>query len=383
MPERKKLPVIVKLNQANITFWTRITIAALGGVLLLILIVGLRPHASYSNEWLSFNSEQRFTAFQQYGLATGSLTPHTGLAISESSLIISMEVELREASDDRFQVLAQIDSPGSLDPLIIGQWRSTLIVMSGRDYRNSNKSPRLLADLSAYTHSFAQIDLVFSAAMTELKVNGLILKVGPVYTFDAPPTRISIGNSPDGTHGWAGNLKQFELLSTAKDPTHVRYRFNLDNLPRIGSKGNSKQYLTIPEPGRFPDRGWLGVLQIDQLFQHNLRDAIVNFLGFLPLGLLIPVAVYLRRYAQPEIKPLTIWAVCGATVFGVLLSLAIETLQIFIAGRSPHIHDLLLNSLGTAAGALSIYFLFKIGLVAIVDDGAKDMVNDAAEQENH
>ena len=68
-------------------------------------------------------------------------------------------------------------------------------------------------------------------------------------------------------------------------------------------------------------------------------NALLNFLCFLPLGALIAILSYVER------PLLTAAAVCG------MLSLTVESLQIFIPGRFSTVSDLLLNTAGAAAGA--------------------------------
>jgi glycopeptide antibiotics resistance protein len=65
----------------------------------------------------------------------------------------------------------------------------------------------------------------------------------------------------------------------------------------------------------------------------------VNLLGFIPFGMIL--AMMLR---QPR-SLLAFAAMCG------VMSLSIETGQVFLASRTPSVDDLLLNTLGGALGA--------------------------------
>lgn len=321
-----------------------------------MLIAGLRPQQSFSKKWVFFNNNQSHTMFRHFGLATGNVKPAIGLALGKRSAQISMAVKLNVAIDNRFQVLAQIDSPKSADPLIIGQWQSHLIIMIGRDYRHEHNLPRLSADLSEYTDSFIDIDIILAPDTTSLKLNQKTIAQGPHMPFSKPPTRISIGNAPDGRHGWSGDLRHFQLQSTLQDRTITRYQFDQNGLPDGSDNVDTTHRLIVPKPGHFPDRAWIGALRMDQLVKHNnIQDVIVNFLGFMPFGFLVCAVIAFRSGRHPRLK-----TVAMATVFGFVFSLAIESAQTYIAGRSPHAHDLLLNTLGSAAGALSLLLVIKI-----------------------
>lgn len=343
------------MDEARYALLNRVVRVLLCGVLLVILVAGLRPQSSYSDEWVTFNSNQNHTVFRHYGLATGNLEQRVSKAIWQDSIDISMTVQLSLPPDNRFQVLAQIDSPSSLDPVIIGQWKSNLIIMSGRDYRHEHNLPRFSADLSAYMDSFVDIIVMFTPDTTTLEVNGQLMAHGPAIPVSQPPTRISIGNAPDGSHGWTGNLEHFQLQSNNADRTRIQYQFDNNNLPTIADSDDATFSLAVPEPGHFPDRAWIGALRLDQLIHNNLRDVIINFLGFMPFGFLMCSALPFRsaRYSGMQNTALTI-------VSGFLLSLAIESAQSYIPGRSPHAHDLLLNTLGTATGAFSLLIIRKL-----------------------
>ncbi|ASJ74538.1 VanZ family protein [Granulosicoccus antarcticus] len=357
------MSVIVNIGEMIFALLNRrIVNVLLGGVILIVLFAGLRPYASYSDEWVSFNSQANQTEFGYYGLATGKLDDAVSIAIWQQSIEISMTVQLSRPPDNRFQVLTQIDSPGSVDPLIIGQWQSNLIIMSGRDYRSEFKFPRLSADLSANSADLsANIDtaidvvVILTPDMTSLNVNQQLIAQGPAIPFNQAPDRISIGNAPDGGHGWTGSLQHFQLQSTTPGRTRAQYQFDKDNFPAIAESDDGTNSLVVPEPGHFPDRAWIGALRINDLFHGNLFDVIINFLGFTPFGFLMCAALPRRNRSYSGLQN-----VCLTILTGFLLSLAIESAQSFIPGRSPHVHDLLLNTLGTAAGAISLLIMLKL-----------------------
>jgi glycopeptide antibiotics resistance protein len=81
--------------------------------------------------------------------------------------------------------------------------------------------------------------------------------------------------------------------------------------------------------------------------KHGGLELVVNLLGnivaFVPMGLLLPLI---------RTRPTRLWHVI---VFSLALSASIEAGQLYSGRRVPDVDDLILNSLGGAAG----YFLLK------------------------
>lgn len=73
-------------------------------------------------------------------------------------------------------------------------------------------------------------------------------------------------------------------------------------------------------------------------------DVMVNVVGYMPLGVLLVLALY------PAVRGL--WAVGVAALVGVLVSGTMETVQNYLPTRVPSNLDLLTNSAGCLAGAL-------------------------------
>ncbi len=86
------------------------------------------------------------------------------------------------------------------------------------------------------------------------------------------------------------------------------------------------------------------VLTVPLLQTYSLFDAVVNLLAYLPLGLLLGLTLRARFGAG--------WSVLPATLCGLLLSAAMEYLQMYLPNRISSNLDLLNNSIGTLAGAL-------------------------------
>ncbi|MDD5240823.1 MAG: VanZ family protein [Sulfuricella sp.] len=99
-----------------------------------------------------------------------------------------------------------------------------------------------------------------------------------------------------------------------------------------------------PFSGWLPTEGMLAFLTAPWPRYIIRSDLIINFLAYLPLGLLAARAV---RY---RLRPVA--AVIAATALCLLLSLAMESLQALLPERVSSLFDLLLNGLGGLGGAL-------------------------------
>ena len=86
------------------------------------------------------------------------------------------------------------------------------------------------------------------------------------------------------------------------------------------------------------------------------NDIVANILGYLPLGLIVCLA-NLRSGRRPLLSAVL------AVLAGSALSYALELLQFTIPHRVPSVADWMLNTLGTAWGALAAVTIQALGLV--------------------
>lgn len=76
----------------------------------------------------------------------------------------------------------------------------------------------------------------------------------------------------------------------------------------------------------------------------NASDVALNIVGFVPLGGLVMVYLKNRRWADAS-------AVVIAVAAGLVISLMIELLQVFLPSRDSSLLDVLNNTLGSGIGA--------------------------------
>jgi len=84
-------------------------------------------------------------------------------------------------------------------------------------------------------------------------------------------------------------------------------------------------------------------------------DVVSNVLGYGPIGFFLTLGALRTNHLR--------WTVWLAVPAASLLSLAMETLQIYLPDRVPSNLDLVLNILGAALGAMSAWGLEKLGVL--------------------
>ena len=129
---------------------------------------------------------------------------------------------------------------------------------------------------------------------------------------------------------------------------------------RVGPAGGARRGILLPERGSGADGGrevaggvdgvagklpLAGSADFSQIWRRDSRDTVVNVLGFLPVGVLAWLAGGAFGLAVR-------WL--GVLGSGLLLSLAIETGQIWLPERVSSLIDLACNGLGALLGGLAV-----------------------------
>jgi glycopeptide antibiotics resistance protein len=94
---------------------------------------------------------------------------------------------------------------------------------------------------------------------------------------------------------------------------------------------------------------WREYILVFDVLPSSLLDFPENVLLFFPLGLSLASILRSRSHLIKLASPLILTGIC--------LSLAIESLQIFLPGRTPNLSDLMGNTIGTALGCGLWYLL--------------------------
>jgi VanZ family protein len=307
-----------------------------------------------------------------------------GIAYSDAPLVwepgaqageVSVELWIRPSRepDDRLGQIFSLFDGDAIESLLVAQWKSGLVIRNRVPERDAKRRYRELGALGllfrghplmvALTSGQAGTLLYLDGRETEHRSN--IPIIGAEERFGG---RLVLGNSASGTAPWHGELLGVAIyrrtLTAEEVASHhaaakalgiaslaggeglaALYPFDERSGESAESSGASGPALRVPLEFRRLRRP---VLQFPNLQERSVdsygRDALLNFIGFAPLGFFL-VAV-MRRRGRPSGRGVAL----GIVAFGFFLSLAIELLQVQLPERVSSSTDLLWNTLGTAFG---------------------------------
>lgn len=211
----------------------------------------------------------------------------------------------------------------SLRNFTLAQDRKDLIVRIRTPKHDLNGYPQYRVRNVFGAERWIDIRIVVDPGSLRAEVDGELrlrddLSAAPLRNWDRS-YHLALGNELTGNRPWLGEIRR-AVVRTAED------------------------LVDYVEPGvlEVPSQiFYVRKLPVMALFQDvRPRDAVINLVGFVPLGLLL--GLWARRTGR-----LSGWA---AMAFVFATSLAIETLQLGIPKREPSFDDLIFNTLGGAAG---------------------------------
>lgn len=92
----------------------------------------------------------------------------------------------------------------------------------------------------------------------------------------------------------------------------------------------------------------------EAILYYLVSDVLGNVLLFVPLGVVLAGALAGRRDRSGASERSAALRLFGATGLGVLLSVAIEVVQLRIPGRATDVDDVIFNALGALVGASAL-----------------------------
>jgi VanZ family protein len=247
--------------------------------------------------------------------------PWLASAVATDHLDIFLRV--RPASSQQYGParIMTISFDHRLRNLTVGQDGADLIFRLRTPRTDLNGTPPI--QVAAVFKETRWIDLMFSVRPHRLtiKVDGHVvseeeLSAQPLANWD-PSFRLALGNEFSNDREWLGDIKVAQVSTPAMISEYTS-RDVLQIPPKI--------FVSTPNPRLYPLR------------YLEMHDAVINVLGFLPLGLLLSSR---RRGRKPFLLGLIV-------VFST--SLTIESLQFFTVNRQPSVDDLLMNTLGGMLG---------------------------------
>jgi hypothetical protein len=351
-------------------------------LLLIILAAGLRPRGFRPANRVSWIRDQPGIRFSGFGIAYTD--PSDGpVAYGESGPEgLSIEMALKPAGyrGRRFEFILALHNGQDSDQLVVGQWRSWLIVMNGDDYAYKEKINRISVDAAAASPTTQFVTITSGLEGTEIFLNGKSVGSKRDLALRIPngdKVRLLLGNSVYGTHPWRGDLYGLALyrhtLTSRQAALHFNrwlqdrsfafagddnpfalYLFNETAGSMVPDHAGGKFQLEIPSQMQVLEKRILAVPWHNFNFNRSFMiDAIVNLIGFIPFGFIL-YATLVRAGGTFEKR-----GILTAAAFCFLVSCALEILQAWIPSRSSSMLDLVLNTLGGWTGAIGCRILLK------------------------
>jgi VanZ family protein len=342
-----------------------------------ILIAGLWPFnflPSNKVEWIANENGIRFygqgIVFNPKPLVTQENAPNN------TSLTIEFRVRPLKEYTTMSPSIITLYGDNHFERFIFAQWKTQLIIRIPASSPGNQKRYREVALNSALIRETTHLITVTSGKeTTSFYIDGKLRKIVRFSLISADQRlsgRLIIGTSPEGTcsRSWEGCIlglaiydriltetevfdhyhawqNQGQQLFPVEAKTVALYLFNEHGGEQIRDQSATGNNLVIPATFQPLHRTILGMPAKDEWFSHsNLRDVMVNILGFMPFGF------YLHKLLRRTMK-LSFLGAYGFTSFaGFLLSLAIELAQVYLPTRDSSLLDVINNVLGTALGAL-------------------------------
>ncbi len=332
------------------------------------LTFGLLPRGDFDANWVEYDQSNNATWIGEYGYAIGQLPEITNQPSNNINTRFDLTLTMREQLGPTFRILIYVGENCESEPLIIGQWRTHLIVMQGCDFPNTSGRVRLSTDIAAYLRTKTTISIILGHSNNKLLINDKLVSTKSSSVYKAPSaieSSIIVGNAPDGQHGWSGSISSLSIKqvsetngisNTIRDYQFGEY-YGARTIIDASAAGSS---LSVPSPGIFQKQIRLARTSIKSLLKAHRIDVAINLIGFMPMGFVSSLLLYGCVGFQGRALLLT------TLIVACVVSLSIELSQVYIAGRKSNLHDLLLN----IAGGLLGYIVF-CGIVTLHSWGAK------------
>ncbi len=344
------------------------------GAILIILFFGLHPKTLSHANGVTWSPHEKSLRFEPPGIAfvddlhlEKQLSPSTGLTLHLSYAVADVK-------KTGFRPLFMLHNGSDHNQLSLWHWGAALIVMNGDDYSYEKKEPRISLKDAARPGERVEFTLTSNTSGTYLYKNGIEVAKNHALVLTLPSgeekTRLVLGNSIYGRHGWKGELysivlynKQLppkELLHLVNHPIDTPHLFmgakdalllytfkHLDDRYIRDESGNNHALYIPPKPLVIKKT----LLAFPGYYSINTHafylDIILNLLGFIPLGAIVYIWLYRTDFSLRAMGPSTL-------IFCFLLSLFIEISQAWLPARSSSLLDIILNTSGGLIGILVI-----------------------------
>jgi len=360
--------------------WKRLPLGWLIGMsaacLCLILCIGLWPKDFSLSDRISWIDEPAGIRFHPHGIAyTDPLIrlPETSLSGSNA---FSFEIALKPANPlgKGFNFVFALHNGQDSEQLVMGQYRSWIILMNGDDYPYKRRIQRITLDTAPWPPTPRLLAVTAGQDGTEVYLDGQLVHSKRDFTLKTPPgakSRLLLGNSIYNRHSWTGAVhglaffgypltaqtaalhfdqwsKKRNFSFAKKEKPALLYLFDENHGTDANDHSGNQLHLKIPSGSPVLKKEFFGLSGPKYEFDRSsVVDIIINFFGFIPFGFVL-TATFIKRGGK-FVKQ----ALPAAVGICFMASLSIEVIQAWMPSRSSDLLDLASNTLGALMGAVS------------------------------
>ena len=345
-------------------------------MLLLILYSGLHFKGSSTTNDVAWLDDQNGIRFDHQGIAYAPTVAPTLTHKAPGDLPFSMAFAIKPlatSDDGNFRFIVLLHGGDDAEQLVVGQWRSWLVMMNGDDYDARRKRARMALNVLQLQKE-RLITITSGKDGTAVFVDGELTQKKKDLILDIPKTthhtRLVLGNSIYGRHPWVGEIYGLVYYAHALSEPVIQdhyqqwtrqgsfrfdpsqnpvglYLFNEGQGPKIGDHAGGQHDIKIPDHMAILTKEFLAAEFGNAAYNRSfLRDMAINIAGFIPMGVLLAALLWRANRRDLKKQLLLVILTCGA------ISLMIELAQAWIPSRSSQLMDFILNMLGAGIGVI-------------------------------
>lgn len=250
----------------------------------------------------------------------------------------------------------------------LGQQGKDLIFRLRTSSSNFNGLPNIVAKNVFSELKSLRITITYDFSEYRIYMNGNLLlsgkRIGDFSSWDSSYF-FMLANEFSSDRAWLGKIHKIAIYNQPVNQKMVHDIDNLANKKNFARKGLVSLYLfnegagsIIHDTSKLKSTGDLDIQKtiyyglipqynfLSPLVFNNFKDIFINILLFVPLGLLCYVNI-------SKFKISILRSFVFVFISGVLFSLMIELLQVFLVTRHSSLTDVLTNSLGMIIGILA------------------------------
>lgn len=351
-----------------------------------ILVFGLRSKGFHSLNNVNWITDKPGIRFGSYGMAYMDLSNREIERVVSKSDSFSIEITIKPEpfNQEGFNFILVFHDGKDSKQLLVGQYRSSLIIMNGDDYSNRKRTKRIAVNQVFQNPKEIFLDITTGQEGTKVYIDGRLINGKKDLKLEIPnegeTSRLIVGNSVYGNNFWRGDIFGLAFYRHKLTDEEVKLHFNDWLTKRTFSfanqykpsllylfdekKGemaidhaNGNHELKIPTRMLILEKRILSPPWIDlKLNKSFIQDFVINLVGFIPLGFILSATfIQFGGILKKRVILITV-ALCFA------ISLIIEVAQGWMPSRSSQILDLMLNTSGALIGSMAYRAIFRTGL---------------------